>query len=124
MAEVIFQQLPVEQVDVLSLTSFKAVLGWRIAGIRLSLGVMGELVDVSPPARIGCVISVRKGPAQVSTRATMELRAIEESSTEVTCAAAQEGKRTLVAWALKRFQRDFALTTFDSIEMRLRGLCI
>ena len=123
LAEVIFQQLPVEKVDIVSLTSFKAVLDCRVAGIRLLLNVTGRLVDVSPPAHIGCLITARKGPAQVSTRATVELMAIDTGETEVTCVAAQEGKTSLAAWALKRLQHDFALKTLDSIETRLRQLC-
>lgn len=123
LAMVTYQQLPLEQVDIVSLNRFHAVLRWGIGFIRVPFYVEGKLVDTSRPNSYGCVILVKKGPIQVAVKVIMLLRAVGESQTEVFCTATEEGKRTLMGLVLRRLERSFALRTFDSIGARLQRLC-
>lgn len=123
LAMVTYQQLPFEQVDIVSLNRFYAVWRWGIGFIRFPFYVEGKLVDTSRPNSYGCVILVRKGPIRASIKVIMLLRAIGEGQTEVSCTATEEGKKTLVGVVLRRFERGFALRTFDSIGARLQRLC-
>ena len=123
LAMVTYQQLPLEQVDILSLDSFRAVLRWGVRSIRFPFNVEGKLTDISRPISYGCVILVKKGPMQIGVKVTILLRALEESQTEVYCTATEEGKGTLVGLLLRRLQRNFAQKMFDSIGARLQRLC-
>jgi hypothetical protein len=123
LAMVTYQQLPFEKVDIVSLNTFRAVLPWGIASIRLPFCVEGKLIDTSRPNSYGCIIFVKKGPVRLGVKVTMALRGIDASKTEVYCTAVQEGKRTILGFALRPLQRRFAQKMFDSIRARLQRLC-
>lgn len=123
LAAVIFQQLPLEKVDIVGLDSFNAVLKWRIGFISFPFHVEGKLVDVSRPSSYGCVILVKRGPMRLGVKVAITLRTVDESKAEVFCTAIEEGKRTIMGWVLRGQQRNFALNMFDSIGVRLQQLC-
>jgi len=123
LAMVIYQELPLEQVDIVSLDRFRARLVWRLGFIRFPLFVEGELVDTLRPESYGCVLSVRRGPVRIGVRVTLKLRAVGKDLTEVSCTAVEDGKGSLLGPVLRRFQRDFARKTFDSIRGRIQRLC-
>ena len=123
LAMVTYQQLPLEQVDIVSLDSFRAVLRWGVRSIRFPFYVEGKLTDTSRPNSYGCVILLKKGPIQVGVKVTMILRALEGNQTEVCCTAMEEGKSTLVGLVLRPLQQNFAQKMFDSIGARLQRLC-
>jgi hypothetical protein len=123
LAMVTYQELPLEQVDIVSLDRFRALLRWRAGFIHFPFYVEGKLVDTFRPESYGCVIFVKKGPIQVGVKVVMLLRAVNESQTEVFCVVTEEGKRTLMSLVLRGLQRKFALKMFDSIGARLQRLC-
>ena len=123
LATVTYQQLPLEQVDILSLDSFRAVLRWGVRSVRFPFYVEGKLTDISRPISYGCVILVKKGPVQLGVRVSMVLKAIEGGQTKVYCTATEEGKRTVTGLLMRRLQRNFAQKMFDSIGARLQRLC-
>jgi hypothetical protein len=123
LAAVTYQELPVEQVDIVSLDSFRAVLRWQGAGIRVPFRLEGKLFDTSRPHSYGCIIKVRKGRVQVGVKVTMSLKESDQNRTEVFCTAVEEGRRTLAGIVLRGFQRNFALKMFDAIGARLQRLC-
>jgi hypothetical protein len=123
MAAVIFQTLPLERVEILSLNSFKAVLMWKVAFISIPMNVSGKMVDVFRPSAYGCAILVKKGPVGLGIRVGINLKDIDDSETEVTCTVAEDGTRSFVELLLKGFQKSFAVKMLDSIEKRLQTLC-
>jgi len=123
LAMVTYQQLPLEQVNIVNLDRFYAVLRWRAGIIRISFDVEGKLVDTSRPTSYGCVLRIKRGPIQIGVRVNLVLREIQEGHTEVFCTAVEEGERTLMGLVLRRLQRNFALKMFDSIGARLQRLC-
>ena len=123
LATVTYQQLPLEQVDIVSLDTFRAVLRWGSGFIRFSFHVEGKLVDTIRPHSYGCVLRVKKGPIQIGVRVTLALREIHEGNTEVFCTAVEERKGALTGLVLRRLQRNLALKMFDSIGARLEWLC-
>jgi carbon monoxide dehydrogenase subunit G len=120
---VTYQELPLEQVDIVSLDQFRAVLRWGIGFLHLPFYVEGKLVETLRPESYGCVILVKGGPIQIDVKVTMKLRTVDENQTEVFCVAKEEGKGTLMGLVLRRLQRNFALKMFDSIGARLQRLC-
>jgi carbon monoxide dehydrogenase subunit G len=122
LAKVTYQQLPLEKVEILGFDGFRAVLKWRIGFLSLSFNVAGKIVDVVEPSSYGCVILVKKGPIQAGVRVVMTLKAVDEAKTEVLCTAREEAKRNIRGWVLRGQQRNFALSTFDSIAARIHRL--
>ncbi len=123
LATVIYQELPLEQVDIVSLDRFRALLTWRAGFIHLPLYVEGKLVDTLRPESYGCVLSVRRGPIQMGVKVAMRLKALDQDRTEVLCSATLEGKERLMGLVLGGLRRSFALKMFDSIAARLEWLC-
>ncbi len=123
LAMVTYQELPVEQVDIVSLDTFRAVLRWQAAGIRIPFRVEGKLVDTFRPDSYGCIIKVTKGPAHVGVKVTLSLKPSDQSRTELFCTAVEEGRTTFAGIVLRGFQRNFALKMFDAIGARLQRLC-
>ena len=123
LASVIFQQMPLERVDILDLDSFNAVLKWRPGFFNLPLDVRGELRDVSRPDSLGCSILIKMGPVKLGVTTSMTLREIEGGKVEVLCEAVEEGGSAFMGRIMRGQQRKFALKMFDSIEERLRQLC-
>ncbi len=124
LAMVTYQELPFEQVDIVSLDRFRAVLRWKAGFIHFPFYVEGKLENTLRPESYGCVISVRRGPIRVGVKVTMKLRVVDNGRTEVSCAAVEEGRRTLMGQVLKPFQRNFAQKMFDSIAERIQRLCL
>lgn len=123
LATLIFQQLPLEKVDIVGLNSFNAVLRWSIGFISFQFRVEGKLVDVSRPNSYGCVMLVKRKPIRLGVKVAILLKMVDASKTEVFCIATEDGKRTIMGWVLGRQQRNFALNMFDSIGARLQQLC-
>jgi hypothetical protein len=123
LAMVTYQELPLEQVDIVSLDRFRAVLRWKAGFIHFPFCVEGKLENTLRPESYGCVISVRRGPLRVGVKVTMKLRVVDNDRTEVFCAAVEEGRGTLTGWVLKPFQRNFAQKMFESIAERIQRLC-
>ena len=123
LATVTYQQLPLERVNLVSLDTFRAVLRWGVGFMRIPFYVEGRIVDTFRPNSYGCVIFVKRGPVQFGLKVAMILRGVDESKTEVFCIAMEEGKRTVLGWALRGPQRKFTLKIFDSIGARLQRLC-
>jgi len=123
LAMVIYQELPLEQVDIVSLDRFRALLKWRAGFINFPLHVEGRLIDTLRPESYGCIILVKRGPIQMDVKVAMRLKALDQDRTEVLCSATIEGKETLMGLALRGLQRNFALKMFDSIGARLEWLC-
>ncbi|MBN2074554.1 MAG: hypothetical protein JW762_03285 [Dehalococcoidales bacterium] len=123
MAGVIFQTLPLERVDLLSLNSFKAVLRWKLGFTDIPMNVSGQLVDVSRPDAYGCAIQVKKGPVSLGIHVRINLKDTGDGKTEIICSASEGERRTLAGQLLKGKQRSFAASIFDSIQIRLQELC-
>jgi hypothetical protein len=123
LAMVIFQQLPLERVDIVGLDSFNAVLRWGVGFIKVPFRVEGKLVDVAKPTSYGCLITVKRGPVRLGVRVGIAVKAVDENKSEVICTAMEEEKGTLLGRLLSGQQRAFALKTFDSIGGRLEELC-
>lgn len=123
LATVVFQELPLEKVDIVGLDSFNAVLQLRMAFFSFPFDVKGKMVDVSSPDSLGCVILVKKGPIRLGVNASFALKRIDESKVEVICTAKEVGKSTILGWGLRRQQRNFTLNLFDSIRARLQQIC-
>ena len=123
LAMVTYQELPLEQVDIVSLDRFRALLRWDAGFIHVPLHAEGKLLETFRPESYGCAISVKRGPIQLGVKVTMKLRAVDNNHTEVFCAAMEEGKGSLAGLVLRRLQRSFALKMFDAMEARLQRLC-
>ncbi len=123
LASVIFQQLPVEQVDIVSFDRFTAVLKWRLGFMSIPLRVEGKVVGTSRPTSYGCIIDAGKGPMRSRLRVLMALDDFGEDKTKVSCVAAREDGSSPIFWLVGRLQRDFAMQSFESIAARLRWLC-
>jgi carbon monoxide dehydrogenase subunit G len=120
---IVYQLLPLEKVDIVNLTTFRAVLRWRMGFITFPFRVKGELVDISRPSSFGCIIRVKRGVIQLGMKVTFTLRPVNEGKTEVVCRAIEEGTRTIMGRIMRGRQQSFAENTFDSIEARLAQLC-
>jgi carbon monoxide dehydrogenase subunit G len=124
MAAVIFQTLPLESVEIVGLSSFKAVLRWKLAFISIPMNVSGKMVDVFRPSAYGCAIHVKKGPVGLGIRVGISLNDIDDNDTKITCTVAEDGKQSFVGCLLRGFQKSFAAKILDSIENRLQTLCV
>jgi hypothetical protein len=123
LATVIFQQLPLEQVDILGVDKFNAVLRWGTGIFSIPFDVQGKLIEVSRPDSLGCVILVKKGPVRFGLKVTMTVMAVDGARAEVRCTAVPEGERTIAGRLMDGRQKQFTLRMFDSIEKRLQQLC-
>jgi len=123
LAPVIFQQLPLEQVDITGLDTFKAILRWRLGFLSLPFYVKGKMVDVFDPDSLGCVLSVKRGPIRMRVKVGISLQTTDGNRVEIKCIAFQEGKKTIIGWGLRKQQRSLAMNLFNSIGVRLQEIC-
>ncbi len=122
LGRIIYRSLPLEQMEVVSETTFFAVLRWRIAFIRLPLRVKVALVDITSDRSLGAVISVKRGIIDSVIDVTFSLSAVNENETGVRCLArARDGG--LRGWLTLGLRRRFTAELFDQIYRLLRRLC-
>lgn len=123
LATVIYRQLPLEKVDIVSLDRFNAVLKWRLGFINFSFNVQGILENISRPDSYGCIILVKKGPMKLGINVTMICNRLDEHRTQISCMAMDEFEDKLSGWLLKKPLRNFSLKMFDAIGERIKHLC-
>ncbi len=119
LGKVIYRCLPLEKMDIVDETTFRAVLRWRWAFIKLPLNLKVKLVDISPPSSLGSLIRVKKGMIDMVIKVSFTLTPVNEGKTEVVCTALDEGERNVPGWLMRGQQRSFAEEMFDSIRERL-----
>lgn len=118
----IYRCLPLEQMEVSSHTTFRAVLRWRLAFIAIPLRVKVVLAEISPPNLLAALIEVRKSVINQTMKVTFNLRPLDESKTEVSCRALRDSGG-LIAWLMRGQQQRFTGQIFDSISATIRRLC-
>jgi hypothetical protein len=123
LARTVFGVLPLEKMNLVNATTTYAVLRWRLAFVSVPLNIKIELQDVSSPSLFGSKISVNKSILHLTVRVRLVLRVVNDSETEVTCIALEEGKGTILGRLLRAQQRNFAMNVFDRIRQRLEQIC-
>jgi hypothetical protein len=123
LAKIIYQQLPMEKVDIIGFYSFKALLKLKIGFIVLPFNLEGNLAGSIAPSLYCCKITVKKGPIQLQMKVTIDLATVENNNTSVTCIATEDGVRTLYGWLLSGQERNFSNKMFESIGVRLQQIC-
>lgn len=124
LVRIMYQQLPLEKVDIESLDSFKAVLKLKKGFITFPFYVEGKLVDVTLLRSYGCLILLKRGPIRFGIKVTVELRTVDESKVEVSYKAMmKDGNRGIIMWLLRGQIRKFTLNMFNSIGVHLQQLC-
>jgi hypothetical protein len=123
LARTVFGVLPLEKMNLVNATTTYAVLRWRLAFVSVPLNIKIELQDVSSPSLFGSKISVNKSILHLTVRVRLVLRVVNDSETEVTCIALEEGKGTILGRLLRAQQRHFAMNIFDRIRQRLEQIC-
>ncbi len=124
LGKVILQSLPLEQIDVESENSFKALLRWKLGFVPMPLNLKGELTDVNAPKAMSCVLQVQKAVMRLSVKVDFSLTPVEGGkSIEVVGTAAQMNEKNIFAWLLRRQMVSFARRTFDAVQKRLLLLC-
>lgn len=121
LGKMVYQCLPLEQMNLISLDTFQAVMRWRLGPVNIPLGIQGRLVDVVTPTSLGCLVLVSMGIIHLGVKVTFTLRPASGDRTEVVCRAMEEGAKTF--WFLKGQERAFAENMFESIKTRLERLC-
>jgi hypothetical protein len=119
----IFQCLPLEEMNILDVKNFQAVMRYRLGFINLPLKLKGKLVDVSSPVLLSFVIRVEKGFLQMVLKTTFMLKQIDEANTGVACIAVEDGKRTIIGRITRGQQHDFAMKLFDAMQAQLQKAC-
>lgn len=123
LARTVFGVLPLEKMNLVNATTTYAVLRWRLAFVSVPLNIKIELQDVSSPSLFGSKIAVNKSILHLTIRVRLVLRVVNDSETEVTCIALEEGKGTILGRLLRAQQRNFAMNIFDRIRQRLEQIC-
>ena len=122
LGRIIYRSLPLERMEVVTETSFRAVLNWRLAGLNLPLKVKVSMDDISPPEQLGASIKVKKGIIDQTVLVSFALTTFAQDQTELVCNAATEGG-AITTWLLGGQQRRFAGGMFDTIRVQLERLC-
>lgn len=117
-----YRSLPLEKMDIVSETTFRAVLRWKLAFISLPLNVSVVLDNISPPGLLEAIIQVKKGIINQKLRVTFTLSAVDTDRTGVVCQALRNGGGTL-SWLMAGQQRSFTEDMFDAINIALKRLC-
>jgi hypothetical protein len=123
LARTVFGVLPLEKMNLVNATTTYAVLRWRLAFVSVPLNIKIELQDVLSPSLFGSKISVNKSILHLTIRVRLVLRVVNDSETEVTCIALEEGKGTILGRLLRPQQRNFAMNIFDRIRQKLEQIC-
>ncbi|MFC1987530.1 SRPBCC domain-containing protein [Chloroflexota bacterium] len=123
-ANVILQCLPLEKIDIISESAFNAVLRWKLGFVSLPMNLKGELVDISPPTSLTCMLRVEVAIMRLAVKVRIVLAPVSQGKkTEVVCTAQDAGTIAILRWVMGRQQQRFAGNTFDSIKKRLEQLC-
>ncbi|MFH0914258.1 MAG: hypothetical protein V1849_03100 [Chloroflexota bacterium] len=117
----IYRSLPLEQMDVVSETTFRAILQWRVAGVNLPLKVKVSLDEINPPGSLGATIQATKGVINQTVKVKFTLSKISEKKTQVVCTASGGGGGAM-GWLVKGQQQNFTGGMFESLESLLKRL--
>jgi len=118
----IYRCLPLEKMDIINETTFRAVLKWKLSLINIPLNVRVVLEDIFPPSLLGALIQVKKGIIDQTMKVAFSLNEVDEGKTEVICTATGKGG-AILGGLLRRQQRSFTEGMFDSIKARLERFC-
>jgi carbon monoxide dehydrogenase subunit G len=123
--KVIFSSLPgMENMEILDDNAFRALLRMKLFGLAITLKLKGEMVDVSPPESFSVKLFL-EGPGglfQAAQKVTFSMTPVENNRTAVGCKAEVENMGWLPRLFLSGQARQFAESTFEAIEKRLKEL--
>jgi carbon monoxide dehydrogenase subunit G len=123
--KVIFGILPgLEKVEILDENSFRAILRMKVLGVRWSMKVRGEMMDVLPPEFFSVKLFIESpgGLFAMGQKVTLAMAIVDESQTEVACKAMAGSMGIPFRVLLLGQARRFARSTFEAIENRLKEL--
>jgi carbon monoxide dehydrogenase subunit G len=123
--KVIFSCLPgMEQVEFLDENNFRARLRVQVPLKELTMRLKGEMVDMSPSESFAVKLDLEglMGFLRMSQKVAISMTSIENSRTAVVCKATAENLGIFFRILLLRQARNFAKSTFDAIEKRLKDL--
>lgn len=122
LASTIIQCMPVEQMEIVDDSTFKALLKVRIAFVEIPFQIRVRATEIDPIASLGTSVSVSKGGMRFSIKVWYFLSQIDEDSTAVASTASLEGSSGLM-WLLRNQQRKFARQMFEAIRENLERNC-
>ncbi len=123
--KVIFSSLPgMERMEILDENNFRAVLRMKALGVRLNMGLRGEMKNVSPPDSFSVRLFIQglAGFFRADQTVSFNMTPLAKEKTAVSCKASIRDLGFLPRLFLLGQARAFASSTFDSIERRLKEL--
>ncbi len=122
LAGTIIQCMPVEQVQIVNDSTFRAVLRLKLGPVQVPMRLEVRAADISPIDSLCTLVKAKKGPFESALKVSFALAAASDESTCVACTAMLEsGSRWM--WLLKSRQRAFAGDMFDAISAELARCC-
>jgi len=125
MGKVIFSSLPgLENVEILDENNFRAILRMKVLGVRWSMKLKGEMVDVLPPESFSVKLFIESpgGLFAMEQKVALAMTAVDKTKTKVACKVTADSMGILIRALLLGQARRFARSTLEAIEKRLKEL--
>jgi carbon monoxide dehydrogenase subunit G len=122
LAGTIIQCMPVEQMQIVNDTTFRAVLKLKLGPLEVPMRLEVRAADISPIDSLCTLVKAKKGPFESALKVSFALTDASEESTSVVCTATEDGGSPWM-WLLKGQQRSFAGDMFDAISAELVRCC-